>query len=136
MIPKHLDSSHPKVTQVYCSAFSCGYSGLENDLWAPMAKLLLEATYEATLLSAITRRPPNIEGTPKVYLTFVGGGVFGNDLTWIVSSIARAVRQLRRKCDILPDKTKAELEVIICHYKAIREDVRAMINREIESDDT
>ena len=42
--------------------------------WFPAA---LEAPYEATLLAA-TR-----SGIEKVYLTLLGGGVFGNDPAWI-----------------------------------------------------
>lgn len=30
-------------------------------------------------------------GNPRVYLTLVGGGAFGNDLSWIVSALRRAL---------------------------------------------
>ena len=34
------------VTQVYSSALSCAYSGIDCDSWAAMANLVLSATYE------------------------------------------------------------------------------------------
>jgi hypothetical protein len=127
----HDGSTHRIVTQVYCSAFSCGYSGISNDIWEPMAQLLLDAIYEATLLSAILRKPVPIEGTPTAYLTFVGGGVFGNNMSWIASSIARAVKSLRsRNMEILDKNELMHLNVVICH-RSIREDIRLMIDQAI-----
>jgi hypothetical protein len=41
------------VTQAYCSALSCAYSGMQNTHWAPLARLVLEANYEATLWAAV-----------------------------------------------------------------------------------
>jgi hypothetical protein len=46
-----------------------------------------------------------------VYLTFVGGGVFGNDMEWILAAIARAI--------VSVELANAALNVKICHYKEI-----------------
>ena len=41
------------VSQAFCSAISVAYSGLSKDIWEPFSILILQATYEATLLSAV-----------------------------------------------------------------------------------
>ena len=49
------DNSHlgVGVTQCYCSALSCGYTGVKNSLWEPFARLVLDAMYEGTILTGI-----------------------------------------------------------------------------------
>ena len=42
-----------QVTQVYCSALPVAYSGIPAAEWAGFASLILEAAYEATVLSAV-----------------------------------------------------------------------------------
>jgi hypothetical protein len=76
------------VTQAYCSALPVAYSGLPKDLWGGFAQLVLEASYEATLYAAVLNFART--GNNRVYLTLLGGGVFGNDVGWIVSAICRA----------------------------------------------
>jgi hypothetical protein len=69
-----------RVTQCYCSALSCAYSGIRNNYWQSFAKLILEANYEATLWAALInslKNDGNIRNN-EVYLTFLGGGVFGS----------------------------------------------------------
>ena len=68
-----LDGSTHKVSQAYCSALPIAYVGYSLDLWKPFASLVLEATICAGILN----------GDNRVYLTLVGGGVFGNKLEWI-----------------------------------------------------
>jgi hypothetical protein len=41
------------VTQVYCSAISCGYSTVSSKLWEPLATMVLRGAYEATLLVGV-----------------------------------------------------------------------------------
>ena len=79
------------ITQVYCSALPVAYSHIEKELWRDFAKLILEATYEATLFVALK----NYERTEnnKVFLTLIGGGAFGNDLEWIFSAIKKAIKK-------------------------------------------
>lgn len=78
------------VTQVYCSAMPVAYSGVNADLWAPIAQLVLEAAYEATLLAAIQNHATT--GNNRVFLTMLGGGAFGNRQDWIADAILRALR--------------------------------------------
>lgn len=104
------------VTQLYCSALSCAYSGVNNSSWEPFARLVLEAAYEATLWGAIACPPASAPSGEKrdVYLTFLGGGVFGNDIDWILKAAARAIIEVERNSN-----TRAALNVKICHYRNI-----------------
>ncbi|HEX5660645.1 MAG TPA: hypothetical protein VFX59_25810 [Polyangiales bacterium] len=90
------------VTQVFCSAISCGYSSVPRDHWKALATLVLEAAYEATLRAAL------LVGARRVWLTFLGGGVFGNRLEWIGESIGRALARMDNH----------DLDVHIAHYRA------------------
>jgi hypothetical protein len=78
------------VTQAFCSAIPVSYQGHSPHLWAEFAQLVLEASYEATLCAAILNASRT--GNPKVYLTLVGGGAFGNQDSWIFAAIERALR--------------------------------------------
>lgn len=109
-----------RVTQVFCSALSIAYSGISASEWEPLARVVLDGAYEATLLQAAKDKACGV-GSGVVFLTFIGGGVFGNPLEWIASSIARAIR----RCRHLP------LDVRICHYQAIRPDLQRMIDNAI-----
>ena len=74
-----------KVTQVFCSAAAVGYSGIVNRAaWAELACGILNATYDG-IFNAAKCNP-----TKKLFLTFVGGGVFQNSMTWICDAIYRA----------------------------------------------
>lgn len=83
-----------RVTQVLCSALPVAYHPFPRSDWAPLATLILEAGYEATLLAAVLNHYRT--GNPRVYLTLVGGGAFGNDLWWIVSALRRALSGIRQ----------------------------------------
>jgi len=80
------------VTQAYCSAVSVSYSGVAPHIWERFARLILESLYEATLYAAVEnyRRHPDELGARKVFLTAVGGGVFGNDIKWIHAAMRKA----------------------------------------------
>ncbi len=112
-------SMKSKVTQTYNSAISIGYSNLPENLWESVAQLVLEATYEATLLAGIiqsrSRASPTI-----IFLTKVGGGVFQNRDDWILKAMISAIRKVR--------KYKIPLDVRIVHYGSI-----ANVYREVES---
>lgn len=92
------------VSQAYCSALPVGYSQVATDLWESFARLILEAAYEATICAGVI----NFEktGSNKVFLTLLGGGVFGNRLEWIVAAISRAL-------ELYNDKG---LDVVIVSY--------------------
>ncbi|EAA7484690.1 hypothetical protein Q3Y86_004442 [Salmonella enterica] len=78
-----------RVSQALCSALPVAYHYSPRRDWAPFATLVLEASYGATLLAAVFNY--HHTGNPRVYLTLVGGGAFGNDLSWIVSALRRAL---------------------------------------------
>jgi hypothetical protein len=80
-----------KVTQVYCSALPVAYSHIEAIYWGSFARLILEATYEATLYAGVLNKEKT--GCGLVYLTLVGGGAFGNDEEWILDGLGMAVRK-------------------------------------------
>merc|ERR1719412_199629 len=81
------------ITHVLCSACSIGYNGFGSDPWKPLAKLVLEACYEATLYLGLENYHRHRDKHPnanKVFLTLVGGGVFGNPSLWIFEAIEQA----------------------------------------------
>jgi hypothetical protein len=82
------------VTQAYGSALPVAYSGLPASLWERFARLILEASYEATLHAALL----NYRNTqnPNVFLTLLGGGAFGNEKEWIFDAIQRALNIFRQ----------------------------------------
>lgn len=78
------------VSQAFCSAMPVSYSRVQSELWQPLAKLVLDAAYEATLHAAVL----NMEHghSNRVLLTRLGGGAFGNSDAWIDDAIRRALR--------------------------------------------
>lgn len=78
-----------RVSQALCSALPVAYSQVPAAHWAPLARLVLEAAYEATMWAAVlnARRGPS----NAVYLTLLGGGAFGNDARWIQPAMERAL---------------------------------------------
>lgn len=102
---RFVEPSNPTyVSQAFCSAISCGYGMVPLDSWEPLASLVLDAAYEATLLAAATS-----PDSGKVWLTFVGGGVFRNHPAWIARAIGRALA----RCAHL------ELDVRIAHFREL-----------------
>jgi hypothetical protein len=101
--------------QAYCSALPVSYCGGPRQYWAPFATLVLEASYEATLLSALLHaKQPG--GSNRVLLTQVGGGAFGNSREWIEKAVRRAVAKFKDEdLDVImvcyggPDRWVAEL---------------------------
>jgi len=82
-----------KVTQVYCSALPVAYCQVEPIYWESFARIVLEATYEATLYAALLNYLNT--NSALVYLTLVGGGAFGNEEHWIFDSLERAISKFR-----------------------------------------
>jgi len=79
----------PTVSQAFCSALPVAYGDAPAPRWAPFARLVLEAAYEATLLAGVLNaQGPG--GCPVVALTRLGGGAFGNHGRWIDDAIRRA----------------------------------------------
>lgn len=84
-----IGNSNHTVSQAYCSALPVAYSQLPSELWVEFARIVLEASYEATICAGILNYINT--GNNKLYLTLVGGGVFGNEVTWIVKALQRSL---------------------------------------------
>lgn len=82
-------SKEHRVTQVLCSALPVAYHRYPVNDWKPFALLILQACYEATLLAGLINY--HYTGNPRIYLTLVGGGAFGNSPEWITSALRRAL---------------------------------------------
>ena len=101
-----------RVSQAYCSALPVSYNRIQRPAnWARFAALVLEATYEATLLSAMLNMQRH--GSLLVYLTRVGGGAFGNDARWIARAMRRALSSMK----------EAGLDVRIVSYSTPAQDM-------------
>jgi hypothetical protein len=82
------------LSQAYCSALPVAYNPIQSpSAWQRFASLVLDAAYEATLLSAVLQRERH--DRPVVYLTRLGGGVFGNNAAWITAAMRRALECCR-----------------------------------------
>jgi len=83
------------VSQIYASACSVSYSSGSSDNWAPLASMVLDASYEATLYGSVMNamKYRGEHGSKKVFLTALGGGVFGNDTEWIADAMSRAFKK-------------------------------------------
>ncbi|MFN9719523.1 MAG: hypothetical protein ACK58L_12555 [Planctomycetota bacterium] len=105
------------VTQAYCSAVPISYSGLEASLWEPFAQLILEAAYEATFCAAELNAAET--GNPRLFLTLLGGGAFGNNEQWIVAAIRGAMERHRM----------SGLDVSIVSFRQPRRAIRELVER-------
>jgi hypothetical protein len=85
------------VSQAYCSAISVAYSKCQPELWKPFACAILDAAYEATFYAAMenARKHKGEQGSRRLFLTALGGGVFGNDMAWIEEAIGKAMEQFK-----------------------------------------
>ena len=81
-------ASH-SIQQAYCSALPVAYSEHSADDWEDFARLILEASYEATICTGILNGANS--GNKSVFLTLLGGGAFGNRSDWIFSALERAI---------------------------------------------
>lgn len=88
-----LSTKKQKVSQIYCAALPVSYTYIEEFYWESFARIILEATYEATFYAAIK----NLEtyNSNKVFLTLVGGGAFGNDMGWIIESLVKVIEKFK-----------------------------------------
>lgn len=113
-----------RVTQVYAAALSLGGYKTPRDVpdeaWAPLATLVLEAAYEATLWAGVAAAAR--AGVPRgsVYLCGLGLGVFGNEPEWVATAIGRAVATLRAE--------GAALDVHFLHFREIHAGLRGSID--------
>ena len=106
-----------RVSQAWCSAVPAGSIGEKGEAcractekdWEPLARLVLEATYEATLLAGVINARRT--GNARVLLCFVGGGVFGNRIEWIVDGINVGLRAIAER--------GLSCKVVVSHYKHV-----------------
>jgi hypothetical protein len=82
------DTKHT-VSQAYCSALPVAYSHQSPKLWSEFAKIVLEASYEATICAGILNYVKT--GNNTLYLTLIGGGAFGNESLWIINALQRSL---------------------------------------------
>ena len=80
----------PLASQAFCSALPVSYGEVPAAHWRPFASLVLEAAYEATLWAAVLNAQRGVSHV--VFLTFLGGGVFGNPASWIHAAMRRALQ--------------------------------------------
>ena len=93
------------ISNAWCSTIPLKYLDKEfvsKPSIKKLAKQILYATYLLTIQAAVFH--PRIN---TLYLTFVGGGFFGNKNKWIVNAILSAVKKHQH----------ASLKIIILHYK-------------------
>ena len=76
---------------------------------------MLDAAYEATLAAAVLNAQAT--GNNTVYLTLLGGGVFGNSTSWILDAVRRAV-------DLFADRV---LDVAIVSYGSANSQLQRLL---------
>ncbi|WP_398473205.1 hypothetical protein [Tardiphaga sp.] len=84
--PRHV------VSQIFCSALPVSYAAIPTTLWEPLARLVLEASYEATLLTGCLNH--RRRRSREVFLTHLGGGAFGNPRVWITDALRDALSRV------------------------------------------
>ena len=104
-----------KLTQVYCSGVPVAYSGFSATQWEPFGKMVLDATYEASFWAAIQQM--NNGQNNKLFLTLVGGGVFGNPDSWLYDAIINNLKKFEN----------SGLNVIFVSYGSSKDLVRKII---------
>ncbi|CAO4191858.1 hypothetical protein [Methylorubrum extorquens] len=107
----------PLVTQAFCSALPVAYSDVPAAAWEPFARLVLEAAYEATLLTGVLNAARG--GSRRVLLTRLGGAAFGNADAWIDEALLRA-------CQLTAG---ADLDVMIVSYRRPSESHEDLVRR-------
>jgi len=118
------DSDHT-VTQVFGSACSIAYSKGNVEDWASFARLVLLASYEATLWAGLLTalRHDGRAGSRRVFLTCLGGGVFGNPMSWIAEAMQASLDKFAH----------VNLEVFIVTYSGPIPDALEEIERRFAS---
>lgn len=103
------------ITQVYCSALPIAYMDYDIHLWEAFAKLILNASYEATVCVGILNALKT--GNNRIYFTLVGGGAFGNKIEWIVEAIKNTLNKYK----------DFDLDIVIVSYHSININVSNLI---------
>ncbi len=110
------------VTQAFCSAMPIAYSLVPSEHWEPFARLIIEASYEATFCAAVLNA--RATGQNKLYLTLLGGGAFGNDISWIIEAIIRSTELY----------SWADLDVAIVSFRHSNPLIQRLVEQPLEID--
>lgn len=106
------------VCQVFCSTLAINYDKSVKHprlLWSPFCPLLLEAQYEATFAVGCILAHMKQERV-KVFLTAIGGGVFGNPKLWIADAIAKNLEKYKNE----------PIDVYLVHYSSIADQFKKL----------
>ena len=103
------DLAAQRVTQVFCSGCPVSYTKrlATTAQWAPLARAVLDAAFEATLAVAVARSRAMGGVRVRVFLTCVGGGAFGNPSLWVAKALERALGRF----------SNAPLDVFLVFYR-------------------
>lgn len=97
-----------QISQIFCSAFPVSYNQDCNEVsleeTSLLSKLILEATQEATIISAILNKQRF--GENQLVLTKPGGGAFGNSHIWIRDALGRALKMYKNH----------DLDILLQHF--------------------
>lgn len=110
-----LGTAGHKVTQVYGSALPITESKFPVVMWEEIGRIVLEASYEATICTTLLNQIGS--GNKTAYLTFLGGGAFGNPMNWITDAIKRALDLYRGK----------DLDVAFVSYRESKPHARELV---------
>ncbi len=112
-----LNACEHLVSQVYCSALPVAYNRGSLNQWEMFAKLILQASYEATLAAGVINYKKT--GNKLVFLTLIGGGVFGNPSKWIIEAIDLAISKY----------VSSGLDVRIVSYKYANVELKSLLEK-------
>ena len=112
-----LNGAEHLVSQAYCAALPIAYTRHSPGLWESFARLVLDASYEATICAGILNSTNS--GNNRVFLTLLGGGVFGKEVDWITGAIQRALTLYRH----------TELEIAIVSYGSSQPSVQQLVSQ-------
>lgn len=107
------------VAQVYCSALPIAYArGLraKTDDWAPFAQAVLDSIYDSSFAVA-TYMARRRNARVRLYLTAVGGGVFGNRHEWICDAIKSACNTYQHE----------NIDVHLVHFRAVAKEYEGLL---------
>jgi len=106
------EDPNQRIDQIFTAALCLKPGGgtVAHGVTLNNAEFVLQCDYEATLRAAV-RYGRRVNGRVKVFLTRVGGGVFGNPQNMIDAAIIRAVN--------LQDLQDCGLDIILNNYRTI-----------------
>ena len=99
---------------MFASAAAVGYSrSINRKKWETLARGILDASYDG--LFAVAAR----KSTKKLFITFIGGGVFQNSMSWISDAIYKAAVKHRR----------AGIKAYLVCYGAVPQGIGPMVEK-------